>query len=297
MGEYCPCFVAASHSHSHRFFESIVKSTPDSVDDVELEPDGEWHTADNKYGSQKWMDKHGKPTQVMSIPMTSPVEQKGSASATTKDFAVKAEPEEVLILDSDSESDSVSGMRGDSSRANGISSVSTRLGGGSAPIKSSGGVIDLTLDSDDDEPQAAPVKTATGKRKAAPESVSISAQKKGRMNDLASSLQKESVLNANGGHLPSGSPDPPRGPPMSRSASGSSPLVSHSPSTHSPPNTYPTSHLPRIRLPATGGHANFSSSYPQGLATNGTARASGYDSASVYNAYRPGASGGSGTWP
>ncbi|KAJ7785576.1 hypothetical protein B0H14DRAFT_3506701 [Mycena olivaceomarginata] len=35
----------------HRFFAEILKTTSDSVDDVLVEADGEWSTADGKYSS------------------------------------------------------------------------------------------------------------------------------------------------------------------------------------------------------------------------------------------------------
>ncbi|WWC86507.1 uncharacterized protein L201_001384 [Kwoniella dendrophila CBS 6074] len=38
---------------------AILNACPDSVDDVVLEPSGDWHTEDNKYGSAAWMATHG----------------------------------------------------------------------------------------------------------------------------------------------------------------------------------------------------------------------------------------------
>nr|XP_019007407.1 uncharacterized protein I206_07858 [Kwoniella pini CBS 10737]OCF46188.1 hypothetical protein I206_07858 [Kwoniella pini CBS 10737] len=38
---------------------SILDACPDSVDDVILEPSGDWHTEDNKYGSIDWLRSHG----------------------------------------------------------------------------------------------------------------------------------------------------------------------------------------------------------------------------------------------
>jgi hypothetical protein len=38
---------------NHRFFAEILKPTPDSVDDVLVEADGAWRTADGKYSSAK----------------------------------------------------------------------------------------------------------------------------------------------------------------------------------------------------------------------------------------------------
>lgn len=38
----------------NRYFQSILAMCPDSVDEVIIEPDGEWHTEDRKYASPGW---------------------------------------------------------------------------------------------------------------------------------------------------------------------------------------------------------------------------------------------------
>lgn len=35
----------------HRFFDDILRNTPESVEEVVIEPNAEWHTVDRKYGS------------------------------------------------------------------------------------------------------------------------------------------------------------------------------------------------------------------------------------------------------
>ena len=39
---------------TRRYLAKILKSTPESVDHVILENNGQWHTSDNKYTSQLW---------------------------------------------------------------------------------------------------------------------------------------------------------------------------------------------------------------------------------------------------
>lgn len=43
-----------------RYFESILAACPDSVDEVIIEPDGEWHTEDNKYASTGWRSQQSE---------------------------------------------------------------------------------------------------------------------------------------------------------------------------------------------------------------------------------------------
>src|SRR5258706_14628132 len=52
----------------------ILQSVPEEVDDVLVEPDGEWHTADAMYGSPTWMEQHpqvpnSKPLPALARPM------------------------------------------------------------------------------------------------------------------------------------------------------------------------------------------------------------------------------------
>jgi E3 SUMO-protein ligase PIAS1 len=43
----------ANQPSPRRFFAEILKTTPDSVDDVLVEADGEWSTSDGMYSSAK----------------------------------------------------------------------------------------------------------------------------------------------------------------------------------------------------------------------------------------------------
>ncbi|WVO16818.1 hypothetical protein L204_104504 [Cryptococcus depauperatus] len=46
---------------------SILEACPDSVDDVLLEPGGEWHTEDNKFGSKSWLEAHAHLTPLSGL--------------------------------------------------------------------------------------------------------------------------------------------------------------------------------------------------------------------------------------
>ncbi|KIY50460.1 hypothetical protein FISHEDRAFT_71516 [Fistulina hepatica ATCC 64428] len=137
------------------YYDEIVKSVPEDVDDVMVEADGEWHTLDNKYGSLAWLAKH-----PVIVPPKSPSH---SASAHPADSTVPEKssvpPAEVLVLeDSDDEDEGVV----KSELFLPASARPKTNGGGGTP-----GVIDLTLDSDEEDsgpPPPPPVRS--GKRKA-----------------------------------------------------------------------------------------------------------------------------------
>lgn len=46
--------LIGTDSYDSRFFASILSTCPDSVDEVLLESNGDWHTEDGKYGSASW---------------------------------------------------------------------------------------------------------------------------------------------------------------------------------------------------------------------------------------------------
>ncbi|EMD42118.1 hypothetical protein CERSUDRAFT_110664 [Gelatoporia subvermispora B] len=146
------------------YFDEILKHTPEDVEDVIVEPDGDWHTADNKHGSEKWKAAHAPVKPVQPKP-ASPVKKRSSTpqdlltNRTNGSSQSRPSNAEIVILDSDDEdegrvkrelSPSFDGMA-----ARGRSSMSSV----SQPPRSatqSSDVIDLTLDTDDDEPPARP---------------------------------------------------------------------------------------------------------------------------------------------
>lgn len=77
----------------NRYFESILAACPDFVDEVIIEPDGEWHTEDNKYASPGWRSQQA---EAAASKANTPVEEKprsslqnGSSSAGSSTDAQK----------------------------------------------------------------------------------------------------------------------------------------------------------------------------------------------------------------
>ncbi|KAF8922611.1 PINIT domain-containing protein [Mucidula mucida] len=145
------------------YFDEIVKSCPESVEDVFVEADGEWHTTDNKYGSAEWKAQHPPvkpataPRKPVSRTRTPPSQCNGKTNGKGKaDLSI-------LILDSDDEEENrvkreLSPSFGNASS----SSLAPSLPPRSQSVQDT--VIDLTLDSDEEEDVAPP--RHVGKRKA-----------------------------------------------------------------------------------------------------------------------------------
>ncbi|KAF5374880.1 hypothetical protein D9758_000321 [Tetrapyrgos nigripes] len=137
------------------FFESILKACPDTVEDVMVEADGEWHTTDNKYGSTAWKIKHppekSKPPPPSRKPSFNPIKAATPSSTHGSAFPngdAKKPAVEITILD-DSDDEDEGRVKRELSPSFG-KSVSA---GASLPpqTQSQEEVIDLTLDSDDDD--------------------------------------------------------------------------------------------------------------------------------------------------
>ncbi|EJD55078.1 hypothetical protein AURDEDRAFT_109553 [Auricularia subglabra TFB-10046 SS5] len=143
------------------YFDSILKSTDEDVEDVMVEADGEWHTTDNKYASDGWRVKHGKASGKAPASMAAPKQATPPPAAPARRPSIAVE--EIVILSSDEdEYQAPQNMRRPlapapippraSSSVAARSSVAPRASTGS----SSAAVIDLTLDSDDDDTPAPP---------------------------------------------------------------------------------------------------------------------------------------------
>lgn len=122
-----------------------------------VEADGEWHTSDNKYASVVWKTSHPPathppPPQKPKTPPQSPTKPANGKPKTGS---------QIVVLDSDDEDEGRVKRELSPSFA---SASSHSIGNSSVPQSqgSSADVIDLTLDSDEDEPV---VSTQTGKRK------------------------------------------------------------------------------------------------------------------------------------
>ncbi|KAF7347874.1 MIZ zinc finger protein [Mycena venus] len=143
------------------YFDEILKQSPESVEDVIVEADGEWHTSDNKYGSVAWKASHA-PAVILKaaasprkfVPAKSPLPKDPNGDPNGKRKA------EIVVLDSDDEDEGRVKRELSPSFAS-SSSVNRSFGSvpGETVAASQDDVIDLTLDSDDDEPPAhAPAK-------------------------------------------------------------------------------------------------------------------------------------------
>ncbi|KAF5355712.1 hypothetical protein D9756_003722 [Leucocoprinus leucothites] len=139
------------------YFDEILKAVPEGVEDVIVEADGEWHTTDNKYGSASWKAKNPvvapqTPKREESPP---PVKLEPEVGSIKLNGQQKTDVSYILLSDDDE--DEVQKELSPSRSANrSINSTPQHQTQRKAP-----NVIDLTLDSDDDEP--APVQS--GKRK------------------------------------------------------------------------------------------------------------------------------------
>jgi len=168
-----------------RYFDAILKATPKSVEDVMVEADGEWHTADNEYGSVRWKSTH--PPQT-----SSPLTQAPKITSAVQPDVIGKGKEidvEILVLDSDDEDEKPepSPSYASSSRTSFDAIREPALQTLLLPTASQAqthrnmAVIDLTLDdSDDDRPPT------FGKRKASDanlgDSLPDQSWKKGRID-------------------------------------------------------------------------------------------------------------------
>ncbi|KAF7310866.1 MIZ zinc finger protein [Mycena chlorophos] len=164
------------------YFDEILKSSPDSVEDVIVEADGEWHTSDNKYGSATWKAAHppaAKPAAVAKPVTKSPPK----ADPNGKRKAI----ESIVVLDSDDEDE---GLVKRELSASFASSSSANQSGRETTSKSQPDVIDLTLDSDDEEPPPPPPRA---KRTASEAGIALSPTeniwKKGRVEAIGSAAR------------------------------------------------------------------------------------------------------------
>ncbi|KAH9050423.1 PINIT domain-containing protein [Lactarius hengduanensis] len=122
------------------YFNSILDSTPDVVEDVIVEADGEWHTSDDKYASPAWKGTH-KPAPPAASP--TPYPKPPVESSSPSDYAHNTSTQEkrqnsgdVFVLDSEEEDEGeVKRELSPSRRERSLASTQ---------------VIDLTLESDEE---------------------------------------------------------------------------------------------------------------------------------------------------
>ncbi|KAH9486987.1 E3 SUMO-protein ligase pli1 [Psilocybe cubensis] len=160
------------------YFDEILRQTPDSVEDVMVEADGQWHTTDNKYGSREWIAAHPpsansssssskKPPTPTHNPTCPP--SNGSDQANSK-----GKQKEIFVLD-DSDDDEDEGRVKRELSPSYASSMNLSFEGTLPPMtqpqsqsrpqsQPSTQVIDLTLDDSDEEHPI--ISHAQGKRRA-----------------------------------------------------------------------------------------------------------------------------------
>ncbi|KAJ7038256.1 PINIT domain-containing protein [Mycena alexandri] len=171
------------------YFDEILKQSPESVEDVVVEADGEWHTSDNKYGSTKWKASHA-PAVIPKAPTSPRKFVPAKSPSHTPSQTVNGDPNgkrkatEIVVLDSDDEDEGRVKRELSPSFAS-SSSVNRSFGSihnETATNSQNDDVIDLTLDSDD-EPE--PPSRPTGKRTASEAGIASPTEqiwKKGRLD-------------------------------------------------------------------------------------------------------------------
>ena len=230
-----------------------MKSTPDTVDDVIVEADGEWHTSDDRYASDGWRKTHKPgPSSVSPMPHPKHPMLSDSSSGHTRDASNQEKSQrsgDVVVLDSEEEDEEVK-RELSPSRAEQI--LTSGLPGAQ--------VIDLTVESDDESVS----NRSLGKRKAEsdPMSASEDTWKKSRIGEPPNAtnvndnvnISTSGVLVSGGNHgarryAVNGAPLPPR-PPTPRAASHNTQFT---PVTYGSP--FPTSYFAqssRVAAPSPG---------------------------------------------
>ncbi|TFK41216.1 PINIT domain-containing protein [Crucibulum laeve] len=146
------------------YFNEILTQTPESVEDVMVEADGEWHTTDNKYGSATWKALHPVAAPAPPTPRKPPpiVQVAKHTHGEQPNGKGKAPDHEIFVLDSDDDEDEgrVKRELSPSYASSGSHSVPQTQTQTETQVAED--VIDLTLDSEDEEPPM----PQSGKRKA-----------------------------------------------------------------------------------------------------------------------------------
>ncbi|KAF5337313.1 hypothetical protein D9611_003161 [Ephemerocybe angulata] len=142
------------------YFDEILRSTPESVEDVIVEADGEWHTSDNKYGSPHWKATHQFVPPAPS-PTKPPIQAPRPVQSTSEDKGKGRSNAEVVVL-SDSEDEEEGQVKRELSPTNSRSLDSLSFNGqssGRGDSQLAGDVIDLTLSDEEEEPAPPPARS------------------------------------------------------------------------------------------------------------------------------------------
>ncbi|KAF9453869.1 hypothetical protein P691DRAFT_812483 [Macrolepiota fuliginosa MF-IS2] len=166
------------------YFDEILKTVPESVEDVIVEADGEWHTADNKYGTATWRVGHPVtvPAPVPKKEETPPPPIKIEPESGKPNGQQKTDVSYILLSDDDEEEvqNELSPSRSANRSMDSFPSM-TPQGQSQSQSQKKANVIDLTLDSDDDEPASVqPGKRKVSEAELGPASPTEPIWKKGR---------------------------------------------------------------------------------------------------------------------
>ncbi|KAG8219763.1 E3 SUMO-protein ligase [Butyriboletus roseoflavus] len=280
------------------YFDQILKDTPEDVDDVVVENDGQWHTNDDTFASPEWRATH----PVVASRHYSPPRESSPASVDEEaDARAHAKKQvEILVLDSDDEDEGRVKRELSISHSVGSSSIPKPVPLRTAPVAQEyhqEDVIDLTADSEDEQPrsqsssqpQPQSLRPSVEKRKAPSGAPSPTEQiwKKSRVD----------AVNTNPQSVPGTLP------PISPVAGGAArPSILCGTSGQLPQTTYVGPQLPPMRLPPTPYVAQASGGYisPVGATTVGENHHSGYEQYNGnynYGSHRGGSVSRSGVWP
>jgi len=237
--------------YTDRYFDQILKDTSDYVEDVIVESDGQWHTTDNKFGSASWKASH--PVTALSKISSPP---RGSPTASVdEEAAAKAHARknvEILVLDSDDEDEDEGRVKQELSDSYPMNTFSSPISNPVLPTTArqpqSGDIIDLTADSDEEEPQPLPVvRSSLEKRKAPSGAPSPTEQiwKKSRFDSVSAPQQPQAPPQpqiSHAVHLP----------PVSPVVSAVPMSTPRSPATAYPSgqSSYSVPQLPPVRVPS-----------------------------------------------
>jgi E3 SUMO-protein ligase PIAS1 len=172
-----------------RYFNSILESTPDTVEDVIVEADGEWHTSDDRYASGAWKKNH-KSALLLASPTPQPTNQATTAAAPfghvydTLAQEMSQNPGDVVVLDSEEEDEGEVKRELSPSRPSPMNGLLDTQ------------VIDLTLESDEESVSG---RSLGRKRKAEvdPEFPTDDIWKKSRIGDPLNASTVTRTMNGN----------------------------------------------------------------------------------------------------
>ncbi|KAH9950402.1 hypothetical protein B0H21DRAFT_723283 [Amylocystis lapponica] len=142
------------------YFDGILSETPEDVEDVIVEADGEWHSSDNKYGSVAWKENHPPPKQPSPLKLEPTIKQRSRSPVKPVPVAVvSSEKKKSLPRNAEISEEELS----PSNEGHASFSANGSFSNASQPPRSQtqDDVIDLTLSSDDEGPPPAKKRKTT----------------------------------------------------------------------------------------------------------------------------------------